>query len=146
MRTGCPTKLTSKLIIIKHICASFFQDEMQNNSKANYRLTREDIISNIFVFMAAEYATTSTALAYATYALARYSEVQKKLQAEIDQLSLGDNKNFNEETIKYLDYDIVTQMPYMNMFISEVLRMFPIANGAVQREKVQLIESTNDII
>ena len=108
-------------------------DETDNSSKANDRLSREEVVSNIFVFMAAGYETTATALAYATYALAKYSEIQEKLQAEIDQLSLGDDENFNEETTKYLDYDVIMQMPYMNMFVCEVLRMFPIANGAVQR-------------
>ncbi|CAF1373820.1 unnamed protein product [Rotaria sordida] len=43
-------------------------DEVQNNDKANYRLTRKEIIVNILVFMAAGYETTSTALAYATFA------------------------------------------------------------------------------
>lgn len=106
---------------------------MQDTSKANYRLTREEIISNILVFMAAGYETTSTSLAYATYELAKHPEVLEKLQAEIDQLPLGNDDESDEETKKYPDYDIVAQMPYMDMFVSEVLRMYPIANGAVQR-------------
>ncbi len=73
---------------------------MQDDSKAHYRLTREEIISNILVFMAAGYETTSTALAYATYELARHPEVLEKLQAEIDQLPLGDDDRSNEETKK----------------------------------------------
>jgi cytochrome P450 len=73
---------------------------VQDDSKAHYRLTREEIISNILVFMAAGYETTSTALAYATYELARHPEVLEKLQAEIDQLPLGDDDRSNEETKK----------------------------------------------
>jgi cytochrome P450 len=46
---------------------------------------------------------------------------------------LGDDDRSNEETKKYPDYDIVAQMPYMDIFVSEVLRMYPIANVAVQR-------------
>ncbi|UJR11767.1 hypothetical protein I4U23_015949 [Adineta vaga] len=108
-------------------------DEVQDGSKANYRLTREEIISNIFIFMIAGYETTSTVLACATYELARHQEVLQKLQDEIDQLSLTTNDTVDEETKKYPDYDIVAQMSYMDMFLSEVLRMYPIANQAIQR-------------
>jgi cytochrome P450 len=83
--------------------------------------------------MAAGYETTSTALANATYELARHPQVLQKLQAEIDELPLSNDDKSDEETKKYPDYDIVAQMPYMDMFVSEVLRMYPIANGAVQR-------------
>ncbi|CAF1266040.1 unnamed protein product [Rotaria sordida] len=108
-------------------------DEMQDSSKANYQLTREEIISNILIFMVAGYETTSTALAYATYELARHPEVLQKLQTEIDQLPLSNGDRSDEETKEYPDYDVVAQMPYMDMFVSEVLRMYPIANVAVQR-------------
>ncbi|CAF3943139.1 unnamed protein product [Rotaria sp. Silwood1] len=106
---------------------------MQDSSKANYRLTREEIISNILIFMLAGYETTSTALAYATYELARHPEVLQKLQAEIDQLPLGNGDSSDEKTKEYPDYDVVAQMPYMDMFVSEVLRMYPIANTAINR-------------
>ena len=39
----------------------------------------------IFVFLAAGYETTATTLAYLSYYLALYPEVQKKLQDEIDE-------------------------------------------------------------
>ena len=97
----------------------FFEDEIQDNSEINYQLTREEIISNIFIFMLAGYQTTSAALAYATYELARHPEILEKLQAEIDQLSSNDDR--------------IAQMPYMDMFLSEVLRMHPISNPSIQR-------------
>ncbi|CAF1062977.1 unnamed protein product [Adineta steineri] len=114
-------------------------DDVQDTSKANYRLVKAEIISNIIVFMAAGYETTSTALAYATYELARHPEVLEKIQAEIDQLPLSndDDDDSNDEMKKYPDYDIVAQMPYMDMFVSEVLRMYPIANTAVQRRTAE---------
>ena len=83
--------------------------------------------------MTAGYETTSTALAYATYVLAKHPEVLQKLQTEIDQLPLNDDDTSDEETKKYPDYDVVAQMSYMDMFVSEVLRMYPIGNGGVQR-------------
>jgi cytochrome P450 len=87
--------------------------------------------------MVAGYETTSTALACATYELARNPEVLEKLQAEIDQLPLGNDDCDDEETKKYPDYDIVAQMPYMDMFVTEVLRMYPIANRAILRRAIE---------
>lgn len=83
--------------------------------------------------MAAGYETTSTALAYVTYELARHPEALEKLQAEIDELPLTNDDDSNDETKKYPDYDLVGQMSYMNMFVAEVLRMHPIANVGIQR-------------
>ena len=41
--------------------------ETMDESKINYRLTQEEIIGNIFLFMAAGYDTTSAVIACATY-------------------------------------------------------------------------------
>lgn len=87
--------------------------------------------------MAAGYETTSTALAYATYEIARHPQVLQKLQDEIDQLPLNNNDQSHQGIKIYPDYDIVAQMSYMDMFISEVLRMYPIANGAIQRRATE---------
>lgn len=65
-------------------------------------------------------------MAYATYELARNPHILRKLQAEVDG-----------EAGKYPDYDTVAQMPYMDLFISEVLRMHPIANRAIQRRATE---------
>jgi cytochrome P450 len=60
----------------------------------------------------------------------KYKEVQRS--TEVCFFPLADD-TIDEEMRKYPDYDIVSQMPYMDMFPSEVLRMYPIANQAVQR-------------
>ena len=107
---------------------------MEDSNKANGRLTQNEVTGNIFIFMLAGYETTSTALAYATYELARHPEILQKLQAEVDQLPLSNDNGGDDETMKkYPDYDIVAQVPYMTMFVSEILRMYPIANRAIQR-------------
>ncbi len=88
--------------------------------------------------MLAGYETTSTALACATYELAKNPDVLQKLQTEIDQLPFwNDHDNDDDSRKKYPDYDMVARMSYMDMFVSEVLRIYPIANRAIQRRATE---------
>ncbi|CAF2764884.1 unnamed protein product [Rotaria sp. Silwood2] len=66
--------------------------------------------------MVAGFATTATMLAFSTYILSTEAEVHKKLQAEIDE-HWQDNK-------KELNYDVIANMSYMDLFLREVLRMY----------------------
>lgn len=86
-------------------------------------LHSREIINNIMLFMVAGYETTSTALAYSSYVLAREPQIQKKLQEELDQ------QPWNEH-----EYDEVMKIDYLDWFVNEVLRMFPIAPLATSRE------------
>ncbi|CAF4609377.1 unnamed protein product, partial [Didymodactylos carnosus] len=83
-------------------------------------LTYNEVKSNVFLFMVAGYETTSSALAYCTYVLANHFDIQRKLQEEIDQY-IGESEQQSP------DYDIVNRMGYMDLFIKEVLRMYPVA-------------------
>lgn len=86
--------------------------------------------------MGAGYETTSTALACATYELARNPHILQRLQGEIDELPLSHDEK-DDESMKYPDYDIVAAMPYMDLFISEVLRFYPIATRIIQRRATE---------
>ena len=86
----------------------------------------DEITGNILIFMIAGYETTSTALAYCTYILAKKQDIQQKLIAEIDA-RLG-QKDYED------NYDLVTNMSYIDIFIREVLRVFPIIIQATSRE------------
>jgi cytochrome P450 len=69
--------------------------------------------------MLAGYETTSTTLTYCPYVLATHPDEQQKLYDEI-------NSHFgNEESV---DFDSVKDLQYLEMFLKEVLRMYPIAN------------------
>jgi len=83
----------------------------------------DEVITNIYLSMIAGYETT--ALAYCTYVLAREPLVQKKLQEEIDLSQENEHDN---------DYDRAHSIVYLDWFIQEVLRMFPIAPQAISRE------------
>jgi cytochrome P450 len=94
----------------------------------NEKILRSDeIVGNILIFMIAGYETTSTTLAYCTYILATKPNIQQKLIDEIDAYRHG-KVDDND------DYDLVTNMSYMNLFIREVLRVFPIIIQATSRE------------
>ena len=87
--------------------------------------------------MTAGYETTSAVLACATYELAKHPDILQKLQDEIDQLQLSTDDNTDNEAKKYPDYDTIAKMSYMDLFVSEVLRMYPNANFVIQRRALE---------
>ncbi|CAF0763222.1 unnamed protein product [Adineta steineri] len=114
------------------------EDSTKDDTKTNYWLSKDEVIGNTVGFMILGYESTSTALAYATYVLAKHPDVLEKLQDEIDQLPIDTDDNISDEKInEYRDYDTITHLSYMDMFISEVLRMYPLANLALQRCAVE---------
>ncbi|CAF1341313.1 unnamed protein product [Rotaria sp. Silwood1] len=90
-------------------------------------LRSEELVPNIFLFMVAGYETTSTALAYSTYVLATRPEIQDKLIEEINQHTWN-NKNIEE------DYETAINLSYLDLFVREVLRMYPITVKAMTRK------------
>ncbi len=80
---------------------------------------------NIYLFMIAGYETASTALAYVTHILATHPNEQKKLQDYIDSY-ISKDTNF--------DYELLNQMEYLDWFIRETLRMYPITPIIINRQ------------
>ena len=89
-------------------------------------LHADEVISNVFIFMIAGYETTSTALAYSTYVLATLPHIQDKLVEEIDQHHWME---ISEEEA----YDMATNLSYLDLFVREVLRMYPITVKGMTR-------------
>ena len=102
------------------------RDDMNDESLESKKLHEEEVAANILLFMIAGYDSVSTALASCTYVLATKSDIQEKLRAEIDEQEWNDDNQ--------LSYDIVMNMTYIDVFVREVLRMYPIATAAVKRE------------
>ncbi|XP_064625154.1 cytochrome P450 3A13-like [Lineus longissimus] len=88
------------------------------------KLTISEMKANCELFLLAGYETTSTALAYAAYQLAINETVQRKLQEEIDE---------HLEPNVRPDYYTIRGLEYLDMVVSEVLRMHPIAPVVVGR-------------
>jgi cytochrome P450 len=90
-------------------------------------LHADEVVSNVFIFMIAGYETTSTALAYSTYILAKMPEIQDRLVEEINQNNWDD---INEEAA----YEPAANLCYLDLFVREVLRMYPITVKGMTRE------------
>ena len=75
--------------------------------------------------MIAGYETASTALAYVTYMLATHQNEQQKLKKLIDLYIQPDTD---------VDYDLINKMDYLDWFIRETLRMYPITPIVLNRE------------
>ncbi|XP_060539987.1 cytochrome P450 3A9-like [Pantherophis guttatus] len=93
-------------------------------------LTDTEILAQAIIFIIAGYETVSSALSYLTYELALQPDIQQKLQEEIDQVL--PNK-------APVTYEALMQMEYMEMVISEILRMHP-GTGRLQRVCKKTIE------
>jgi cytochrome P450 len=96
-----------------------------NKSPNERLLTLNEVKQNIYLFMMAGYETASTALAYVTHILATHPAEQKKLQDHIDS-------HISKDTI--LDYELLNKMEYLDWFIRETLRMYPIAPLIINRQ------------
>nr|KAG5709743.1 hypothetical protein BaRGS_027768 [Batillaria attramentaria] len=79
------------------------------------RLTKDEIIAQVFIFFIAGYETTATTLQYLAYSLAVHPDVQKRVFEEIQQ-QLGDEKP---------SYENVGKLKYLEQTIYETLRLFP---------------------
>lgn len=64
-------------------------------------------------------------LAYSTYELAKHPDIQAKLQAEIDE-------HWRDE--QEIDYDVINDLAYLDIFIREVLRLYSTTHRVFSRE------------
>ncbi|CAF3820441.1 unnamed protein product [Rotaria sordida] len=89
------------------------------------KLTYDEVSGNILLFFLAGTETTSTGMSYCTYVLANHQDIQEKLQEEINL--------YSDDTDQSSIYDTVEKLIYLDMFIKEVIRMYPIAAFAMNR-------------
>lgn len=81
------------------------------------KLSDAEVIAQSIVFLAAGFDTTSTTLSFVCHHLATSPEIQDKVQQEIDDVWPDENQ--------LLSYEIVQQLTYLDMVISEALRLYP---------------------
>ncbi|NXH78525.1 CP3AO protein, partial [Hydrobates tethys] len=109
-----------QLMIESQNSTSHRSNEANHSYKA---LTDPEILSQAFIFIFAGYETTSNMLCYLAYELATHPDVQQKLLEEID--TILPNK-------APLTYETMTQLEYLDMAVSETLRLLPLG-GRLER-------------
>ena len=85
------------------------------------KMTVDEVLAQSIIFLIAGYETSSNALGFVWYHLATNPDVQDKLQKEID--SVWDDES------KMPSYETVNELPYLDMVISETLRLYPPGKG-----------------
>ncbi|KAH0500674.1 Cytochrome P450 3A31 [Microtus ochrogaster] len=81
-------------------------------------LSDVEIMAQSIIFILGSYETTSRTLAFALYLLATHPDIQKKLREEID-VALPNKAPPS--------YDKVMEMEYLDMVLSETLRLYSVA-------------------
>ena len=93
------------------------------------KLTYDEIQGNIVAFLVGGSETTSITLSYYTYVLAINQDVQHKLREEINlHCDSADQSSIIDRIEKCL---------YLDMFIKEVTRMYPVSPAFLNRECVK---------
>ncbi|XP_006610855.1 cytochrome P450 6k1-like [Apis dorsata] len=82
-----------------------------------FKFDGDDLVSQAAVFFTGGFETSSTTISFTLYELALNQDVQKTLRTEIhDALAQTDGK---------ITYDMIMNLPYLDMVISETLRKYP---------------------
>lgn len=79
-------------------------------------MTEDEIVGQAFIFLLAGYETSSNTLAFVCYLLAIHPDCQSTLQREVDDFFTRHDSP---------DYTNVQELKYMDMVISEALRLYP---------------------
>ncbi|XP_078096282.1 cytochrome P450 3A24-like [Mustelus asterias] len=120
-----------QLMVDSQMTETSSQNQDDVSKSTDKALTDMEILAQALTFIIAGYETSSSTLSFAAYNLAMHPDVQKKLQQEIDEAF----PNKAPPT-----YDGVMQLEYLEMVISETLRLFPPASriDRVCKKDVQL--------
>ncbi|XP_065202850.1 cytochrome P450 6k1-like [Planococcus citri] len=97
------------------------QQEGQKKGGDNLAMTDELMAAQCFLFFIAGFDTSNLVLSGALFELALQTDIQKKLQDEIDEFL----QKYDDE----ITYEMVKSMPYLNLVVSEALRKFPVFGG-----------------
>ncbi|KAJ8718250.1 hypothetical protein PYW08_002487 [Mythimna loreyi] len=98
------------------------------HQKVTLEANDELLVAQCFVFFAAGFETSSTTLSYTLYEIAKNNEIQERVLQEVDAyLVRHENK---------LNYDCITDLPYLEAVIDEALRFYPVL-GMIPRELME---------
>lgn len=96
-----------------------FQQNGKSESSAEHaEFNDEDLLAQCLLFFFVGFEVMSASLCFLTYELCRNPEVQSKLYEEVSAVE-------QELQGKPLNYNMLAKMKYMDLVISELLRMWP---------------------
>ncbi|KAJ6618197.1 cytochrome P450 [Mycena sp. CBHHK59/15] len=104
---------------------------LRNNMDADgtLQLTDGELLAQTSAIIFAAMDTTSSALTRLVHLLAIHQDVQNKLRTEILNATAGTEDG-------RLDHDAVVELPYLDAFIRETLRLYPPASPGMIRETI----------
>jgi cytochrome P450 len=134
-------------------------NEIESQDFENWKLTIDEALSNTLLMFFAGYETTAATISFCCKILSLLPEEREKLVDEIrdhakelqiigdiasaehdetdcDDVFEEENSETNKSDKWSSLYEITDKMKYLDMFVREVLRMFPIANSMVSRKCV----------
>lgn len=80
-------------------------------------MTTNEMVAQVFIFFLGGFETTSSVMSFALFEIAKNQTIQKRLQAELDEvLKRHDNK---------LTYEALLEMKYLDQIFDEALRLYP---------------------
>ena len=98
---------------------------MEGMEQEENKLSLEEVVSNILLFMIAAMDTTSTLLTYASYSLAMNQRIQDRLREEILTEVSNMNNNMTNNGIEDMTYETLSSLKYLDAVINESLRLYP---------------------
>ena len=81
------------------------------------KLSDTEVLAQSITFLAAGYETSSGTLSLTCHHIATDPDLQDKLQQEIDSVWTDEEQ--------MLTYETLNELPYLDMVISETLRLYP---------------------
>lgn len=98
--------------------ATVYESEIGKQAINKRTWSDDELVSQCFTFFQAGFDTSSTLMSFAIYEMTKDVDVQQKLYEEVKEIH--DNLNGQK-----LSYEIVQKMKYMDMVVSETLRLWP---------------------
>ena len=90
--------------------------DAQSTERKGRKLTDNEVIAEMVLFMLAGYDTSSNILSLTCYQFAIYPEIQEKVAGEISRVCQSPDGT---------TYDEIKDMPYLEACINETLRLYP---------------------
>ncbi|RDY09007.1 hypothetical protein CR513_06703, partial [Mucuna pruriens] len=109
------------------ILLSFMRQSM-NQPEQEYVIDRTNIKAIILDMIGGAFDTTAVTIEWGMSELLRHSRVMKRLQEELNNV-VGINKQVEESDL--------SKLPYLNMVVKEILRLYPVGPLLVPRESLQ---------